>query len=332
MQAARPRRQALFPLLGIAALFAAPWLPAHADTYPARPIKLVVPFSPGGNTDIVARVIGKELQKALGQPVVVENRPGASGNIGADYVAKSSPDGYTLLMGTVGTNAINASFYRKMPYDTVKDFSAVALVASVPNILVVNPQLPVGNVAELTRYVKQANGKVTFASSGTGTSIHLSGELYKVMTGTSMIHVPYKGSALADTDLMAGQVQLMFDNAPTALPFVKAGKLRALAVTGAKRMNALPNVPTMEEAGLRGFVTGSWFGLFAPAATPREIVTRLSDTVMAAMRKPELRELLVNAGAEPDPKPAAEFQAFALAEKDRWEKVIKAAGVAAEAD
>ncbi|WP_084545762.1 tripartite tricarboxylate transporter substrate-binding protein [Cupriavidus malaysiensis] len=194
------------------------------------------------------------------------------------------------------------------------------------------PQLPVNNVAELTRYVKQANGKVTFASSGTGTSIHLSGELYKVMTGTSMIHVPYKGSALADTDLMAGQVQLMFDNAPTALPFVKGGKLKALAVTGARRMNALPNVPTMEEAGLHGFVTGSWFGVFAPAGTPREIVARLSDTIVAAVRRPDIRALLLNAGAEPDPKPAPEFQAFALAEKARWEKVIKAAGVSGDAD
>ncbi|KJK21998.1 hypothetical protein UB46_24625 [Burkholderiaceae bacterium 16] len=324
-QSFKPSRRALLAALAAATACAA--LPAQADTYPSRPIRVVVPFAAGGNTDIVARLIGRDLQKALGQPVVVENRPGASGNIGADIVAKSAPDGYTLLMGTVGTNAINASFYRKMPYDTAKDFTAVAMVASVPNILVVNPSVPARNVKELTQFVKSENGRATFASSGAGSSIHLSGELYKVMTGTAMVHVPYKGSALAVTDLMGGQVQIMFDNAPTSLPFVKSGKLKALAVTGARRMAALPDLPTMEEAGLPGFVTGSWFGLFAPAGTPREIVAKVSDAVMAAMRRPEFREQLVNAGAEPDPRPSTEFQSFALAEKVRWEKVVKAAGV-----
>ncbi|MCP3022470.1 Bug family tripartite tricarboxylate transporter substrate binding protein [Cupriavidus basilensis] len=324
-QSYKPSRRTLLAILAATAACVA--LPVRADTYPSRPIRVVVPFAAGGNTDIVARLIGRDLQKALGQPVVVENRPGASGNIGADIVAKSAPDGYTFLMGTVGTNAINASFYRKMPYDTAKDFTAVAMVASVPNILVVNPAVPAKNVKELTQFVKSENGKATFASSGAGSSIHLSGELYKVMTGTQMVHVPYKGSALAVTDLMGGQVQIMFDNAPTSLPFVKSGKLKALAVTGTQRMSALPDVPTMEEAGLPGFVTGSWFGLFAPAGTPREIVSKVSDAVMAAMRRPEFREQLVHAGAEPDPKPAAEFQVFALAEKARWEKVVKAAGV-----
>ncbi|QOT78739.1 Bug family tripartite tricarboxylate transporter substrate binding protein [Cupriavidus basilensis] len=324
-QSYKPSRRTLLAILAATAACVA--LPVRADTYPSRPIRMVVPFAAGGNTDIVARLIGRDLQKALGQPVVVENRPGASGNIGADIVAKSAPDGYTFLMGTVGTNAINASFYRKMPYDTAKDFTAVAMVASVPNILVVNPAVPAKNVKELTQFVKSENGKATFASSGAGSSIHLSGELYKVMTGTQMVHVPYKGSALAVTDLMGGQVQIMFDNAPTSLPFVKSGKLKALAVTGTQRMSALPDVPTMEEAGLPGFVTGSWFGLFAPAGTPREIVSKVSDAVMAAMRRPEFREQLVHAGAEPDPKPAAEFQVFALAEKARWEKVVKAAGV-----
>ncbi|WP_059411618.1 Bug family tripartite tricarboxylate transporter substrate binding protein [Cupriavidus basilensis] len=326
----RGRRASLLALAVLAATTVCGALPARAETWPAKPIRLIVPFTAGGNTDIVARLVARELQKSLGQAVVVDNRPGASGNIGADTVAKSAPDGYTLLVGTVGTNAINASFYRKMPYDTVKDFAAVAMVASVPNILVVNPGVPANSVKELTQYVKRANGSTTFASSGTGTSIHLSGELYKVMTGVSMVHVPYKGSAPAVTDLMGGQVQLMFDNAPTSLPFVKAGKLKALAVTGAHRMSALPNVPTMEEAGLPGFVTGSWFGVFAPARTPREIVTRLSDIIMAASARPDFREALVTAGADPDPKPAAEFQAFALAEKVRWEKVVKAAGVSVD--
>ncbi|WP_316149672.1 tripartite tricarboxylate transporter substrate binding protein [Cupriavidus sp. BIC8F] len=326
------RRRAIRAAAAASLLMALAPATALADAYPSKPIRLVVPFTAGGNTDIVARLVGKEVQKALGQPVVIENRPGASGNIGADTVAKAPADGYTLLMGTVGTNAINPSFYRKMPFDAAKDFTAVALVASVPNILVVNPSVPAANVRELTQFVKSQNGKATFASSGAGTSIHLSGELYMVMTGTQMVHVPYKGSAPAVTDLMGGQVQIMFDNAPTSLPFVKAGKLKALAVTGAKRMAALPNVPTMEEAGLPGFVTGSWFGVFAPAGTPREVVDKLSQVIMAASRRADFGEQLVNAGAEPDPRPSAEFQAFAMAEKTRWEKVVKAAGVAVDGD
>ena len=230
---------------------------AQAPAYPSKPIRLVVPFPPGGATDILAREVAQKLTEAWGQSVVVDNRPGAGGNIGAELVARAAPDGYTLLMGTVGTHAINASLYAKLPYDHVKDFAPVILVAGVPNVLVVNPALPVNTVAELIAYAKANPGKLNFASSGNGTSIHLSGELFKVMAGVQMTHVPYKGSAPAVADLISGQVQLMFDNLPPSLPQIKAGKLRALAVTSATRAPALPDVPTMcgsRAARLRGVV------------------------------------------------------------------------------
>src|SRR6266581_2207455 len=220
---------------------------AWAQAYPTKPIRLVVPFPAGGTTDILAREVGQRLSMTLGQPVVIDNRPGAAGNIGAELVARSAPDGYTLLMGTVGTHAINASLYAKMPYDHVKDFAPVILVAGVPNVLVVNPEVPVKTVPELIAYAKANPGKLNFASSGSGTSIHLSGELFKTMTGVQMTHVPYKGSAPALTDLIGGQVQLMFDNLPSSLTFIKAGKLRALAVTSTTRAAALPDVPTVAE-------------------------------------------------------------------------------------
>src|SRR5438552_13835540 len=244
---------------------------ASAQTYPTRPIRLVVPFPAGGTTDILAREVGQRLSMTLGQPVVIDNRPGAAGNIGADLVAKSAPDGYTLLMGTVGTHAINASLYAKMPYDHVKDFAPIILVAGVPNVLVVNPSLPVNSVQELIAYAKANPGKLNFASSGPGTSIHLSGELFKVMAGVQMTHVPYKGSAPALQDLLGGQVQLMFDNLPPSLPHIKAGKLRALAVTSVARSPALPDVPTIAESGLPGFEASSWFGILVPAGTPSAI-------------------------------------------------------------
>jgi tripartite-type tricarboxylate transporter receptor subunit TctC len=242
---------------------------ASAQTYPTRPIRLVVPFPAGGTTDILAREVGDRLSRSFGQSVVVDNRPGAGGNIGSDLVAKSAPDGYTLLMGTVGTHAINPSLYTRMPYDHVKDFVPIILVAGVPNVLEVTPSLPVNSVADLIKLAKEKPGQLNFASSGNGTSIHLSGELFKTMAGVDMTHVPYKGSAPALTDLMGGQVQLMFDNLPSSLQQIKAGKLRAIAVTSAQRAPALPNVPTIAESGLPGFEASSWFGLLAPAGTPR---------------------------------------------------------------
>src|SRR5690349_12578544 len=250
----------------------APVVPAQPATYPTKPIRLIVPFPPAGTTDILARAVAQKLSETWGQQVVVDNHPGAGGNIGSDIVAKASPDGYTLLMGTVGTHAINPSLYAKMPYDHVKDFAPVILVAGVPNVLVVNPALPVKSVQELIVYGKANPGKLNFASSGNGTSIHLSGELFKTMTGIQMTHVPYKGSSPALTDLIAGQVQLMFDNLPSSLQFIKAGKLRALAVTSLERSSALPDVPTLAESGLPGFEVSSWFGVLAPAGTPNDII------------------------------------------------------------
>src|SRR5438045_3343206 len=260
-------------------------------TYPTKPIRLVVPFPPGGATDILAREVAKHLTDAWGQSVVVDNRPGAGGNIGSELVAKAAPDGYTLEMGTVGTHAINASLYSKMPYDHVKDFAPVILVAGVPNVLVVNPEVPVKSVPELVAYAKANPGKLNFASSGSGTSIHLSGELFKTMTGVQMTHVPYKGSAPALTDLIGGQVQLMFDNLPSSPTFIKAGKLRALAVPSPTRAPALPDVPTVADT-VPGFEASSWFGVLAPAGTPPEIIARINGEVTKWLATPEAKEKL----------------------------------------
>ena len=309
------------------ALLAAFALLSHAQApYPTKPIRIVVPFPAGGTTDILARAVAQKLTETLGQSVVVDNRPGAGGNIGAELVAKSPPDGYTLLMGTVGTHAINASLYAKMPYDHVKDFVPVILVAGVPNVLVVNPSVPANSVPELIAYIKANPGKVNFASSGSGTSIHLAGELFKTMAGVSMTHVPYKGSAPAVTDLIGGQVQLMFDNLPSALPQIKAGKLRALAVTSTQRASALPDVPTVAEAGLPGFDATSWFGLLAPAGTPKDVVAKLNAEVAKWLATPEAREKLASQGAIAAGQSPEDFTRHIAAETAKWQKVVKESG------
>jgi len=310
----------------IAMLLAGAALGAQAENYPSKPIKMIVPFSVGGTTDILARIIGQELTKAWGQQVIIDNRPGAGGNIGADLVAKSAPDGYTLVMGTVGTHAINASLYKKMPYDTVKDFAPITLVAAVPNVLVVHPAVPAKSVKELIEYAKANPGKLSFASSGNGTSVHLSGELFKAMAGVSMTHIPYKGSAPAIIDLMGGQVQLMFDNMPTALPHVKAGRLRALAVTSAKRSPAMPDLPTIAEAGVAGYEAESWFGVLAPAGTPSAIVTKLNGEIVRILGLPEIKERLLSQGAEPVGNSPEQFAAHITAEMAKWGNVVKASG------
>jgi len=297
-----------------------------AASYPGKPIKIVVPFPPGGATDILARAIGFELQKTWGQSVIIENKPGAGGNTGADLVAKSVPDGYTLIMGTVGTHAINMSLYAKMPYDAVKDFEPVVLVAGVPNLLVVHPSVNAKNVSELTALAKAQPGKLNVASSGNGTSIHLAAELYKQMAGVDIVHVPYKGSSPAVADLLGGQVQMMFDNMPVSLPHVKAGKLRALAVTSMTRSSALPDVPTMDEEGLKGFNATSWFGLLAPAGTPRDIVAKLNAASVKALASAEMRERLAAQGADPVGNTPDQFAAFIKAEIDKWAKIVKASG------
>ncbi|HEX3632478.1 MAG TPA: tripartite tricarboxylate transporter substrate binding protein [Casimicrobiaceae bacterium] len=317
----RTMRRAAFGALALL-LAAGAW----AQAYPTRPIRLVVPFPPAGTTDILARAVAQRLSVSLGQSVIIDNRPGAAGNIGSDLVAKSAPDGYTLLMGTVGTHAINPSLYGKMPYDHVKDFVPIVLVAGVPNVLEVTPSLPVNSVAELIKLAKEKPGQLNFASSGSGTSIHLSGELFKTMAGVDMMHVPYKGSAPALTDLMGGQVQLMFDNLPSSLAQIKAGKLRAIAVTSAQRAPALPNVPTIAESGLPGFEASSWFGLLAPAGTPAAVVARINADVNQWLQTAEAKESLLAQGAIPAGGTPEQFAAHIRAETEKWAKVVKVSG------
>ena len=303
--------------------------------WPSKPVRIVVPFPPGGTTDILARALAPELQKALGQPFVVENKPGAGGNVGADNVAKSPPDGYSLLMGTVGTHGINQSIYPKLSFDPIKDFAPITLVAGVPNVLVMNPAkaqaLGIANVGDLIRYAKANPGKLNMASSGNGTSIHLSGELFKTLTGTYMVHFPYRGSGPAVMDLLGGSMDLMFDNLPSSLPHIKAGKLKALAVTSAQRSAALPDLPTIAEAAppgskLKDYEASSWFGLLAPAGTPTEIVNRIAQESAKALNAPALKERLLAQGAIPSGMPPAEFAAFIAAETKKWGGVVKASG------
>jgi tripartite-type tricarboxylate transporter receptor subunit TctC len=318
----------LLDALAVVALAMAATAPAQAQTWPTKAVRIVVPFPPGGTTDIVARSLGVELQRMWQQPVVIENRTGAGGNIGAEAVARSAADGYTLLMGTVGTHAINQALYAqsgtKMPFDPAKDFVAITLAAGVPNVMVVNSKLPVNSVTEFIAYAKARPGQLNMASSGNGTSTHLTGELFKTVTGTYMVHFPYRGSAPAVTDLIAGNMNVMFDNLPSALPHIKSGRLKALAVTSRTRSPALPNVPTVEEAaGLKGFDASSWFGLFAPAGTPRAIVDKVQADVAKALALPEVRERFLAQGADPGGNTPEQFAAFIRAETDKWTRVVK---------
>ena len=321
------QRVSIWRLLA-AAMLALCSVTAYAQSWPSRPVRMIVPFPPGGTTDIVARSLGAELQKMWQQPVVVENRAGAGGNVGAEAVAKSANDGYTLLMGTVGTHAINAALFaqsgNKMPFDPVKDFAPITLAAGVPNVMVIHPKVPVNSVSEFIAYAKANPGKLNMASSGNGTSIHLTGELFKTMTGTYMVHLPYRGSAPAVSDLLAGNTNVMFDNLPSALPHIKSGRLKALAVTSRVRSPALPDTPTIEEAAnLKGFDASSWFGLFAPAGTSRAIVDKIQADVSKALAVPEVRERFVAQGAQPGGTTPDQFAAFIRAETDKWAKVVK---------
>ncbi|MEW6706378.1 MAG: tripartite tricarboxylate transporter substrate binding protein [Pseudomonadota bacterium] len=303
------------------------------SAWPSRPVRIVVPFAAGGTTDILARALAPELQRAFGQAFIVDNKPGAGGNVGAADVAKAPPDGHTLLMGTVGTHGINASLYPKLPYDPVKDFVPVTLVAGVPNVLVLNPakaqQYGIQSVPDLIRYAKAHPGQLNMASSGNGTSIHLAGELFKSMTGTYMVHFPYRGSGPALLDLVGGSMDLMFDNLPSAMPQIKAGRLKALAVTSAQRSQALPELPTIAEAGgpaLKGYEASSWFGLLAPAGTPMDIVNRLQQETAKALGSPALKERLQSQGAIPSGMTSAEFARHIAAETKKWAAVVKASG------
>ena len=318
-------------LLALAGASVLPSLASAQSTWPAKPVRIVVPFAPGGTTDILARALAPELGKAFGQTFVVDNKPGAGGNVGAAEVAKSAPDGHTLLMGTVGTHGINASLYPKLPYDPVKDFAPITLVAGVPNVLVMNPAkaeaLKIQTVPDLIRYARANPGKLNMASSGNGTSIHLSGELFKARTGTFLVHFPYRGSGPALLDLIGGTMDLMFDNLPSAMPQIKAGKLKALAVTSGQRSAAVPELPTIAEAAqLPGFDASSWFGLLAPAGTPAEIVNRIQQESLKAMSTPALKERLLSQGAIPSGMPPAQFASYITAETAKWAEVVKTSG------
>lgn len=313
-----------------AAFFVA--LPVAAQsTWPTKPVKIVVPFAPGGTTDILARAVAPELSKAFGQPFIVDNRAGAGGNVGADIVAKSAGDGYTLLMGTVGTHGINKALYPKMPFDPVKDFAPITLVAGVPNVMVMNTEraraLGINSVADFIKYAKANPGKLNMASSGNGTSIHLAGELFKSMSGTYMLHFPYRGSGPALLDMLGGSMDVMFDNLPSSMPHIKAGKLKALAVTSAQRSAALPDIPTIEEAGkLKGYEASSWFGLLAPAGTPPDVVNRIQQEVAKALNTPAIKEKLLAQGAIPSGNTPQEFAKLIDSEITKWAQVVKASG------
>ena len=300
---------------------------AQPAAYPTKPIRIVVAYTPAGATDILARTIGQKLTEAWGQPVIIDNRPGANGNIGTEYAAKATPDGYTLLMVTAGTHGINPSLYRKLGFDAVKDFAPISLVAMVPNIFVVNNAVPAKDLKEFIAYAKANQGKLNYGSPGNGSTAHLSMELFKSMTGIQMVHVPYKGSAGVLADLIGGQIVVTMDNMPPYIPQVKAGKIRALAVSPARRSPAMPELPTVAEAGVPGYDSGAWFGLVAPANTPKDIVNQLSRETARILKLPDVSARLADLGAEPVGGTPEQFAAHIKSEIAKWAKVIKDANV-----
>jgi tripartite-type tricarboxylate transporter receptor subunit TctC len=301
--------------------------PAAAQSYPAKPLRIVVPFPAGGIADLFARVIGQKFNEAWGQPVVVDNRPGAGGNIGAEVVARAAPDGYTLVMGSIGTHSVNVSLFSKLAYDPIRDFAAVALVMEAEGLLVLHPSVPVKTVKELIALAKARPGQVAYASAGYGTAGHLAGELFKSMARVDMVHVPYKGNVPAITDLIAGQTSLLFATMPTVLPQVQAGRLKALAVTSSSRSPAAPELPTIAEAALPGYSVTNWIGLFAPAGTPRDVVVKLNGETVRIMQAPEIQKRLTLEGAKFTPRTPDEFTAFVKSEIAKWAKVVKDAGI-----
>jgi tripartite-type tricarboxylate transporter receptor subunit TctC len=316
-------------LVTAAATVPLPALGAQAQTYPTKPVRMVVGFPPGGAVDIVARVIGKKLAENMNVPFVVDNRPGAASAIGAEITAKAPPDGYTVFL-TAGSIAINVGLQKHPPYDPVKDFAAVSLVASTPNVLVVQPSLPVKTVADLIKLARAKPGQLNFGSGGSGTMTHLSGELLKVMTGIQLTHVAYKGAPLAVVDVMAGQIQMAFGALPGALPQIRAGQVRAIAVTTTKRSPSAPEIPTVAESGVPGYEASNWYGVLAPAATPAPVVTRLNGEIARALHDAEVGESLRRQGLEPLPSMPDEFARYLKSEIAKWAKVIRAAGLRPE--
>ena len=315
-------------LLVAALLVAAP--AAYGQAWPSKPIRYIVPFAPGGTTDILARLISPRLAEALGQPIVVENRAGAAGALGCELLAKSAPDGYTIGGGTISSHAINVTLYAKLPYDPMRDFAPITMLATLPNMLVVHPSLGVSNVRELIALLKANPNKYSFGSAGNGTSQQISGEMFKTMTGVSMQHIPYKGSGALLPDLLSGVVSMSFDNIVTAFPPAKAGKLRALAITTAKRSAAVPEVPTLAESGLPGYDISSWQALFAPAGTPHEIIARLHAEVAKILHEPDVTARLAELGADPGGMTPEELAAFVKSEIPRLGKIVKASGASVD--
>jgi len=314
----------------VAAAFAMAAASAFAQGYPNKPVRMIVGFPPGGGTDVVARGISAKLQEWYGQAVLVENRPGATGTIGADAVAKSAPDGYTLIMGHVNSHGIAPNLFAKLPYDAIKDFAAVAYVGYVPNVLAVHPSVQAKNVKELIALAKAKPGAMNYASSGNGSTQHLAGEMFKQLTGTSIVHVPYKGSGDAIKDLLAGTVNMNFDTMPPVLPHIQSGRLRGLAISTPKRLAQLPDVPTFEEEGIRGFDVTNWYGVMAPAGTPREIVQKLNADINKAMQAPDVRPRLEAVGTQLNEQSTAQFDAFMKAEVTKYAKLIKDANIKIE--
>jgi tripartite-type tricarboxylate transporter receptor subunit TctC len=318
-----------FALLGAALTVCVLTAPVAAQSYPTKPIRLVVPYPPGGPLDAAARALAERVKEPLGI-VVVENRPGAGGNLGVDHVAKSAPDGYSLVIGAVATHAINPWLFSKLPYDPIKDFAPITLVAHVPNVLVMTPeraqQLNIRSAPDLIAYARANPGRLNYASGGNGSAGHMAGELLKSQAKISAVHIPYAGAAPAQLGLLAGQTDFMFDNLASALAQVKAGKLRAFALTTTRRSDAMPDVPTMAESGMPGFDVSTWFGIFAPAGTPAPVVERLNKAFTSGLQSPEMRDRLARMGAEPAPMAPAEFRQFVQAELAKYEKVVKFSG------
>ncbi len=329
----QPTRRAALAAVAAASFVAMAGPAAAQGTWPTKPVRIVVPFAAGGTTDILARAVAPELSKAFGQQFIVDNKPGAGGNLGAEIVAHAPNDGYTLLMGTVGTHGINRALYPKLPYDPIKDFVPVTLVAAVPNVMEMNAEkakaLNINNVADFIKYAKANPGKLNMASSGSGTSIHLAGELFKSMTGTYMIHIPYRGSGPALMDMVGGSADVMFDNLPSSMQQIKGGKLKALAVTSATRSGALPDVPTVEEVGgpaLKGYEASSWFGLLAPAGTSPDTVNRIQQEVAKSLATPAMKEKMLLQGAIPSGNTPAQFTKLIDDEHTKWARVVKDSG------
>ena len=322
--------RSIMPAACCALALAMPHAAVNAQNYPVKPIRMVVPFPPGGFSDLFGRIIAGKMHESWGQPVPVENRTGAGGSIGADIVAKSPPDGYALVMGTIGTHAINATLFSKLPYDPIRDFAAVAFVVEAEGLLVVHPSIPAKSVKELIALAKSRPGDITVSSAGAGTTSHLASELFKTMTGTNMVHVPYKGNAPAITGLLSGESSVLFATLPTVLPQVQAGRLRGIAVLGGKRSVAVPQFPTLAEAGLKGFEVNNWTGVFAAAGTPSAVVAKLNAETNRVMHLPEVQSRLPRDGLSHVAMTPEQFSSFVRSEKDKWAPLVRASGAKAD--